>query len=87
MAYRQALDQITAGLVDTAGRHSDDTIKYIAKKTAEISLGQMDEEPLSLPQTGIVGDSKMNVSHDQYWKDREKRREEVKEEMVEKQKW
>jgi len=85
-AYRQALDQITAGLVDTAGRHSDDTIKYIAKKTAGFRLG-MEEEPISLAQNEAMKYSKMTVAHDQYWKEREARREKLKEEMAQNQKW
>jgi hypothetical protein len=28
--YRQAVDQITGGFVDTKGRHADDTVRYIA---------------------------------------------------------
>lgn len=37
--YRQAVDQITGGLIDAVGRHEDDTIKYVTpQQTMLISV-------------------------------------------------
>lgn len=39
--YKRALDQITAGFVDLAGRHIDHTVKYISREDAVAGEGEL----------------------------------------------
>ncbi|KAI9734440.1 MAG: hypothetical protein M1818_006828 [Claussenomyces sp. TS43310] len=59
--YRQAVDQITGGLVDTSGRHEDDTVRYIAPSIA-------------VREHGSVAGKSDAIKHDEYWVQREKDR-------------
>jgi len=65
--YKAAVDQITGGFVDTAGRHRDDTIRYIAPANAMI------------PARG-EGQAAVVAANNAYWeRDEEQRKEKIKE--------
>jgi hypothetical protein len=73
--YKAAVDQITGGFVNTAGRHQDHTVRYIAP--AAYVGGEVTE--------GFEAQvAKANAA---YWTKQEKKREETMEETVDENSW
>lgn len=73
--YKTAVDQITGGFVDTAGRHQDHTVRYIAPATQ--SGGEVKE--------GF--EAQVANANAAYWAKQEKKREEIVKAMAEENSW
>jgi hypothetical protein len=73
--YKIAVDQITGGFVDTAGRHQDHTIRYVAPTTyfGGAATEGFEEQ---------VANANAN-----YWAKAEKQREETMKATAEEQSW
>jgi hypothetical protein len=69
------VDQITGGLVDTAGRHNDDTVRYIAPANALDGL------------SGADATARVTQGNKAYWDKKEQDQVEVMKEMLEKVHW
>jgi hypothetical protein len=73
--YKAAVDQITGGFVDTAGRHQDHTIRYIAATTY---FGREATEGF---------EAKVAKANATYWTKQEKKREEIMKEPADENSW
>jgi hypothetical protein len=72
--YKAAVDQITGGFVDTAGRHQDHTIRYVAPATYFGEATEGFEEQVA----------KANAT---YWSKQEQKREEAMKESADENSW
>ena len=72
--YKTAVDQITGGFVDTAGRHRDDTIRYVAL------------ENVMIPGKG-EGQMTVMAASKAYWENQEEQREKQIKEMARNAEW
>jgi len=73
--YKTAVDEITGGFVDTAGRHQDHTVRYTAP-AAYFGGGA----------TEGFGEQVTNANA-AYWANQEKKREEIMKKMAEENSW
>jgi hypothetical protein len=72
--YKMAVNAITGGFVDTAGRHEDDTIRYVAP-----------DDVLDLGKGGHQ--ARVAAASDAFWKTEEEKRKKQMEYMAENAKW